>query len=77
MAVAEPWPTVVVAVGRGCRRPVATCGRGRGRGRPRTVADRGSRRNSYKRIPRLMLWALSAETVAGAVVVAEPTMDAS
>ena len=44
MAVAETWPTVVVAVGRGCRRTVADRGRGRGswpsphRGRPRAVA---------------------------------------
>ena len=40
MAVAEPWPTVVMAVGRGRRRTVADRGRGRGswpsphRGRP-------------------------------------------
>ena len=45
---------MVVAVGLGC---------GRGRGRRRTVADRGSRRSSYKWVPRLIPWALSAEAV--------------
>ena len=30
MAVADPWPTVVMAVGRGRRRTVADRGRGRG-----------------------------------------------
>ena len=41
------------------------CGhRGRhGRGRRRTVADRGSRRRSSKRVPRAMPRPLSAETV--------------
>ena len=44
MAVAEPWPTVVMAVGRGRRRTVADRGRGRGswpspdRGQPHAVA---------------------------------------
>ena len=52
-----------------------------GRGRRRTVADRGIRRSSHNRVLRFMPWALNAETVAVAVVVAmaEPwqTMEAS